>query len=100
MLRSGQLTIPAELRHALSLEEGVDVLVSLDGQGGLRLRPLPAALPLEELIGSLKPDRPVQLDAARRDAREDAADRFAEEAARAVMDEAPGPREQAAAHAG
>jgi len=100
MLRSGQLTIPAELRHALGLEEGADVLISLDGQGGLHLRPLPAVLPLEDLMGSLKPDRPVDLDAARRDAREDAADRFADEAARAAIEQESGPREQAAAHAG
>ena len=53
VLRSGQLTIPAELRHALSLEEGADVLISLDGKGGLHLRPLPAVPPLEELLGSL-----------------------------------------------
>lgn len=99
VLRNGQLTIPAELRHALGLEEGADVLVSLDGRGGLHLRPLPAVPPIDDLVGSLKPDRPVDLDAARRDAREDVAAHFAEEAARAAIEQESGRTEQAAAHA-
>lgn len=100
MLRSGQLTIPADLRNDLGMTDGVDVLVTRDGQGGLRLRPLPTVRPLDELVGSLKPDHPVDLDAARRDASHDAADRFAEESARAAADQLVGFKEQAATRAG
>ncbi len=100
MLRSGQLTIPAELRHDLGMDEGADILVTPDGQGGLRLRPLPAVMPLDELVGSLKPAHPVDVDAARRGARQDAADRFSARAASALSEQEAGFNEQAATRVG
>ncbi len=100
MLRSGQVTIPAELRRNLGMDEGADILVTPDGQGGLRLRPLPAVRPLGELVGSLKPSHPVDVDAARRDARQEAADRFAEQAGRTVAEQETRLGEQAATRAG
>lgn len=80
LTRKGQITVPAEIRHALGLEEGDKVIVSL-AEGEQRATLTPVRSIAELTFGSVKPRRrPEDFDELRRIFEEEVAMDVAREA--------------------
>ena len=84
LTRKGQITVPAEIRRALGLQQGNKVAISLDDQGA-RLRPVRSVT--EMTFGSLQPrSRAEEYPDARATAVEEIAENAATEGLRSVPD--------------
>ena len=61
MTGDGQITLPAEVREALQLQEGDRVVLDVDGEGQVTLRR--PRTPVERTSGILQTDRPPMTEA-------------------------------------
>lgn len=58
LTRKGQITIPADIRRALAINEGDRVIVTLE-DGQVRLAPAPGGSVVERTAGVMRGDGPV-----------------------------------------
>ncbi len=68
LLPRGQLTLPKAVREEAGLSEGDDLVVYVAGKGRIVLETLPPPGSLEELIGTVQPVKPLDVEDARRQA--------------------------------
>lgn len=68
LLQRGQLTLPKAIRDEAGVAEGDDLVVYVTGKGRVVLEALPRTGGLEELIGTARPVKPLDVEDARRQA--------------------------------
>lgn len=68
ILQRGQLTLPKPIRERAGITEGDDLFVYVNAEGQVVLQVLPKPGSLLDMIGTVKPLKPLDLNDARRKA--------------------------------